>query len=109
MIINGNVYRKTYLQSVVMQIGEKFTYSHVEGSYRAEEAKKALKLLCDAGIIKRVSHTASNGLPLGAEVNEKYRKYLYLDSGLLLRILDLDLGGARQLTDMILAARLKIW
>lgn len=91
------------LQSVVMQIGEKFTYSHVEGGYRAEEVKKALKLLCDAGIIKRVSHTAGNGLPLGAEVNEKYRKYLYLDSGLLLRILDLDLGGAQQLTDMILA------
>ena len=34
------------LQSVVMQIGEKFTFSHVEGGYRAEEVKKALKLLC---------------------------------------------------------------
>ena len=91
------------LQSVVMQIGEKFTYSQVEGGYRAEEVKKALKLLCDAGIIKRVSHTAGNGLPLGAEVNDKFRKYIYLDSGLLLRILDLDLGGARQLTELIIA------
>lgn len=91
------------LQSVVMQIGKKFTYSHVEGGYRAEEVKKALKLLCDAGIIKRVSHTAANGLPLGAEINDKYRKYIYLDSGLLLRILDMDLGGARQLTELILA------
>lgn len=91
------------LQSVVMQIGEKFTYSQVEGGYRAEEVKKALKLLCDAGLIKRVSHTAGNGLPLGAEVNDKYRKYIYLDNGLLLRILDLDLGGARQLTEMIIA------
>lgn len=60
-----------------------------------------MKLLCDAGIIKRVSHTAGNGLPLGAEVNEKYRKYLYLDNGLLLRILDLDLGGARHLTEAV--------
>lgn len=91
------------LQSVVMQIGEKFTYSQVEGGYRAEEVKKALKLLCDAGIIKRVSHTAGNGLPLGAEVNDKFRKYIYLDSGLLLRLLDLDLGGARQLTELIIA------
>ena len=91
------------LQSVVMQIGSKFTYSHVDGGYRAEEVKKALALLCDAGIIKRVSHTAANGLPLGAEVNDKFRKYIYLDSGLLLRILDMDLGGARQLTDLILA------
>ncbi|MBQ3743754.1 MAG: ATP-binding protein [Bacteroidales bacterium] len=91
------------LQSVVIQIGDKFTYSQVEGGYRAEEVKKALKLLCDAGIIKRVSHTAGNVLPLGAEVNDKFRKYIYLDSGLLLRILDLDLGGARQLTELIIA------
>ena len=63
----------------------------------------SLSLLCDAGIIKRVSHTAANGLPLGAEVNDKFRKYIYLDSGLLLRILDMDLGGARQLTELILA------
>ena len=91
------------LQSVILQIGNKFTYSKVEGGYRAEEVKKALGLLCDAGIIKRVSHTAANGLPLGAGVNEKFRKYIYLDSGLLLRILDMDLGSARQLTDLILA------
>ena len=91
------------LQSVVMQIGDKFTYSRVDGGYRAEEVKKALALLCDAGIIKRVSHTAANGLPLGAEVNDKFRKYIYLDSGLLLRILDMDLGGARQLTELIIA------
>lgn len=91
------------LQSVVMQIGNKFTYSRVDGGYRAEDVKKALSLLCDAGIIKRVSHTAANGLPLGAEVNDKYRKYIYLDSGLLLRILDMDLGGARQLTELIIS------
>jgi len=91
------------LQSVVMQIGDKFTYSEVDGGYRADDVKKALKLLCDAGIIKRVSYTSGNGLPLGAEVNDKFRKYIYLDSGLLLRILDLDFGGARQLTEMIIA------
>ena len=91
------------LQSVVLQIGGKFMYSKVEGSYRAEEVKKALGLLCDAGIIKRVSHTAANGLPLGAEVNEKYRKYIYLDSALLLRILDMDLGSIRQQTELIVA------
>lgn len=91
------------LQSVILQIGSKFVYSKVEGAYRAEEVKKALGLLCDAGIIKRVSHTAANGLPLGAETNEKFRKYIYLDSGLLLRILDMDLGSARQLTELILS------
>lgn len=91
------------LQSVILQIGSKFVYSKVEGTYRAEEVKKALGLLSDAGIIKRVSHTAANGLPLGAETNDKFRKYIYLDSGLLLRILDMDLGSAKQLSELIIA------
>lgn len=83
------------LQSVVTQVGRKFVFSNVEGGYRSEEVKNALTMLCDAGIIKEVSHTAANGLPLGAEVNRKFRKYIYLDSGLLLRVLDLDLTRAR--------------
>ncbi|MBQ8760087.1 MAG: ATP-binding protein [Bacteroidales bacterium] len=91
------------LQSVVAQIGKKFIYSKVEGGYRTEDVKKALGLLCDAGIIKRVSHTAANGLPLGAEVNDKFRKYIYLDSGLLLRILDLNFGGSQGYIDTIVA------
>ncbi len=91
------------LQSVILQIGNKFTYSRVEGGYRTEDVKKALELLCDAGIIKKVCHTAGNGLPLGAEVNNKFCKYIYLDSGLLLRILDLDLGSAQPLTELIMA------
>ena len=90
------------LQSVVMQTGNKFTYSKVEGGYRTDEVKKALAMLCDAGIIKRVSHTAANGLPLGAETNDKFRKYIYLDSGLLLRVLDMDFGGANELTSLII-------
>lgn len=91
------------LQSVILQTGGKFTYSKVEGGFRAETVKNALSLLRDAGLIKRISHTSANGLPLGAECNNKFNKYIYLDSGLLLRILDLDLGGARQLTEMILS------
>ena len=91
------------LQSVILQIGNKFTYSKVAGGYRTEEVTRALELLCDAGIIKKVCHTAGNGLPLGAEINNKFCKYIYLDSGLLLRILDLDLGSAQPLTELIMA------
>lgn len=91
------------LQSVVLQIGGKFMYSKVEGGYRADDVKKALQMLCDAGIVKRVSHTAANGLPLGCEVNDKFRKYIYLDSGLLLSTLNMDLGGSQQFTELILA------
>jgi len=100
--VDSTLLRNT-LQSVILQIGGKFTYSKVEGDNRADAVKNALSLLCDAGIIKRVSHTAANGLPLGAESNNKFRKYIYLDSGLLLRILDMDFGGAKPLTDIILS------
>jgi len=91
------------LRNVVMQAGKKFVYSHVEGGYRSKEVRQALDMLCDAGIVKLVQHSAGNGMPLGAEVNNKYRKYIYLDTGLMLRILDMDMGGARTLTELIVA------
>ncbi len=90
------------LQSAAMQVGKKFVYSHVEGGFKTNEVKNALQMLCDAGILKRVCHTAANGIPLGAESNNRYNKYIFLDSGLLLRILDLELGGAKEVTELIL-------
>lgn len=93
---------RSTLHSVVMQIGKKFIYSKVGANLRVEDVKKAVSLLSDAGIIKVVRHSSGNGIPLGAEVNEKFQKYLYLDSGLLLRILDLELGGADELRRLIL-------
>lgn len=91
------------LRSVIAQSGSKFVYSHVGGGYRSADVQKALLLLRDAGIVKLVQHSSGNGLPLGAEVNDKFRKYYYLDTGLLLRILDLEMGGARVLNELILA------
>lgn len=100
--IDPQLLRNT-LRSVVMQIGSKFVYNRVEGGYRSEDIKRALAMLCDAGIVKMVQYSAGNGLPLGAEVNNKFRKYNYLDSGLMLRILDMEMGSARPLTELILA------
>jgi predicted AAA+ superfamily ATPase len=99
--VNPQLLRNT-LRSVVVQVGSKFVYSRVDGGYRSEDVKAALAMLCDAGIIKEVQHSAGNGLPLGAEINQKFRKYIYLDSGLLLRILDIELGGSQQMTELIL-------
>lgn len=94
---------RSTLQSVVTQSGGKFMYSKVGEGYRTEEVKRALSMLANAGIIKEVRHTSANGLPLGAGVNEKFCKYLYLDTGLLLRILELDFGGSEDVTELILA------
>lgn len=90
--VDPSLLRQT-LHSVALQMGSKFVYSQVEGGYRTEKVKEALKLLEMAGLILPVTHSAGNGLPLGAEVNEKFVKYLFLDSGLLLRFLGLKQGN----------------
>ena len=92
------------LRSVVMQIGNKFVYSQVEGNYSIYEVKKALKLLCHAGLIYKVQHTAANGLPLGAEINKKFQKYIILDSGILLCLLNMEANGAQEIKQDILTA-----
>lgn len=53
-----------------------------------------------AGIIVPVTHTSANGVPLGAEVNTKFRKYLFLDTGLLQRLLNLDMDNVLLSTDV---------
>lgn len=86
-----------------MQTGGKFVFSQVQGNYRSEKVKAALELLTDAGLIKPVVHTAANRVPLGAETNDKFVKYLFLDSGLLLRLLGLEYtGGLSEMSRLIL-------
>ena len=89
------------LQSVALQIGNKFVYSQVGGGYSTNEVKKALDMLTLAGIITPVIHTNANGLPLGSEADPTYRKMLLLDSGLLLRWLNMT-GDTSELTAQIL-------
>ena len=101
--IDPRILRLTF-QSVIQQIGKKFIYSKVEGNYRTEQVKEALDLLCDAGLVYRIQHTAANGLPLGAEVNIKFNKYIILDTGLLLTLLSNSVGGNIQISTEILAS-----
>ena len=86
------------LSAVVRQSGKKFIYSRVDGGYKSEEVKESLRLLRDAGIIIPVQMSAANGLPLGAQVNPKFTRYDYLDTGLLLRVLAMNYDDDRELT-----------
>lgn len=79
------------LQSVALQSGSKFVYSQVTGDVESAKIKEALDLLIMAGLIVPVTHTAANGLPLGAGINPKFRKFLFLDTGLVERLIDLDM------------------
>ena len=48
-------------------------------------------------VVHPVVHTSANGLPLGAERDERHFKALFLDIGLVNRLCGLDLVGAEEL------------
>ncbi|MBO6256373.1 MAG: DUF4143 domain-containing protein, partial [Bacteroidaceae bacterium] len=77
------------LRSVALQAGKKFVFAEASRDVAAASVKECLRLLTLAGLITPVKHTAANGLPLGAEENEKYVKYLFLDLGLMQTMLSL--------------------
>lgn len=92
------------LRSAAVQATKKFIYSKVGSDYKTAEIKKAVELLVLAGILHPVTHTNANGLPLGGEEDKSYQKMLLLDTGLLLRLLNMSLGDISELTTQILTA-----
>lgn len=84
-----------YDQLPVM-VGRKFKYAHVSREYKSRELEKALQQLCLAGIATKVLCTSANGLPMGAEVKQKFFKTVYLDIGLMCASLNLNLLGLSQ-------------
>lgn len=99
--IDPGVLRAT-MRSVALQTTKKFVYANVVGNYKAAEVKVALGLLERAGLIVPVVHSDANELPLGGEMNSSFRKMLLLDTGLLLRLLNMTLGNVTEITTQIL-------
>ena len=69
--------------SAAKQLGNKFVYSQVDPSRNSAQIKKSLTMLSQAKVCTRVLHTSGNGIPLGAQSNEKFFKSLFLDIGLI--------------------------
>ncbi|MFH1708063.1 MAG: ATP-binding protein [Planctomycetota bacterium] len=65
--------------------GRKFMYSGVDREDRSRDLGRALELLCMARVAHRVRHTAANGLPMGAEADDRAFKVLFMDVGLMVR------------------------
>ncbi|MGN0229923.1 MAG: ATP-binding protein [Muribaculaceae bacterium] len=92
------------LRSAAVQATKKFSYTKVGADYKIADVKKAVELLILAGILHPVTHTDANNLPFGSEEDRSYRKMLLLDTGLLLRLLNMSLGDISELTTHILTA-----
>ncbi len=78
-------------RSAIEQIDNKFSYS-LNTTLNNGQIKEALELLQLSGLLYDVTHSASNGIPIGAEINIKKRKYILFDTGIYQRILGLELG-----------------
>jgi predicted AAA+ superfamily ATPase len=76
-------------ESVMHQAKGKFVYERAASGTSAASVKQALNLLIMAGLVHPVTHTAANGIPLGAEANQKYRRMLPCDTGVFLQTLGL--------------------
>jgi len=84
---------RTVFNGITGLVGEKVKYVRLDRNARSSKVSEALDLLCRAGVVTKIHHSSANGLPLGAQVNSKIFKPLFLDVGLMLRALGLDLTG----------------
>ena len=78
--------------AIVRQNGTKFTYAYPNATLNNLQIKEAVTLLKMAGLVYSVTHTAANGIPLGAETNSKKTKLLIFDTGIFQRLLGLNIA-----------------
>ena len=77
-------------QKIPRLIGEKLKFVNIDPLERAKDLNLALDLLCMAGVGHRIYHSSANGVPLGAEIDPKFFKLLFLDVGLVSSICGLN-------------------
>lgn len=82
-------------------IGQKFLYSRVNSEANSQAIKQALTLLSKAKISYQVVSCAANGVPLGAEINAKFFKVLFLDVGLTCAALGLTLNQINKINELV--------
>ncbi len=88
------------MSSVPRQLGKKFIYRDANAETSTTSLKQALDLLIQARICHRIVSTSANGLPLGAEMNEKFSKVILLDCGLCSASLGLSIHQLTTLSEI---------
>lgn len=77
-------------QKAIEQLSKKFMYSRV-GEYQKRELEPTLELLVRAGLLYKVTRSAGQGIPLGAQADLDDFKIIFLDVGLSQALLKLDI------------------
>ncbi|MCM8527545.1 MAG: AAA family ATPase [Lentisphaeraceae bacterium] len=82
----GSRIETAYIQKVFSklpaQVGQKLKYINIDRALSSTQIKNILHLFELAKVYYPVKHSSSNGIPIRAEVNEKFQKALFLDVGL---------------------------
>ena len=90
------------LRKIPLLVGSKFKYVNVDRNERAGELVKALNMLCHARVAFRVHHSSCSGTPLGATINGKKYKVLFLDVGLMSTATGLNLLEFEKADDIMM-------
>ncbi len=80
-------------ENVPRFLTQQFRYSSIEGDYRKRELAPALDLLATAGVIHKVTHSAGQGIPLGAHTQSASFKVIFLDVALAQAVLKKDMSA----------------
>jgi predicted AAA+ superfamily ATPase len=90
------------IMAIPKMLGQKFVFSRINASVQPYTIKHVLDLLGKARICHRVLSCSANGVPLAAEVKEKYFKEIFLDTGLCSVALGLNLNQINEASEIIL-------
>ena len=88
------------LRSVALQAGSKFVCSEVSSDIKSTVIREALHLLTLAGLVVPVVHSNANGVPLGAEEDRRYIKYLFFDMGVMQTLLGMTASEVLTATEV---------
>jgi predicted AAA+ superfamily ATPase len=95
-------YLLTVFNAMPNIIGKKVKYVNISRTERAKDLARALRLLSLSRVCHLVYHSSCNGIPLGAEINRKIYKPIFLDVGLLLDACGLTTKDIVKATDIML-------
>ena len=76
-------------------------YVNIDRNERSADLSRALALLCRARVAYKVFHSSCNGVPLGATIDEKKFKVLFLDVGLMSTATGLNLLDYEKAEDVM--------
>ncbi len=86
--------------AIPKMLGKKFVFSHVNKDAQIKTIKQVLDLLEKARLCYRVRSSSANGVPLAAEIKDKYFKEIFLDTGLCSAALGFNLLQIKQTNEI---------